>query len=191
MKPCSEQQKTLVLDVLGELDAGKRSEWETHLRACRSCSAERLRLMGLLGKVKKTMEPPILPSGGVQRSAAALRRRLSKGFAEGWWKPPGLTPMRVLPAAGALCALVLALTLSTRDTLKPGRGLQPPAGPAITRTIPDSDREIIENMYLLKEIESLQELVHVVDHPRQDPSRGNPGDNIQGMKRHEKEKIYA
>ena len=49
MKSCPNHQKTLWLDVYGELAAEERPAWERHLKICGSCRLERQKLVQMLG----------------------------------------------------------------------------------------------------------------------------------------------
>ncbi|MBW1723458.1 MAG: zf-HC2 domain-containing protein [Deltaproteobacteria bacterium] len=189
MKGCRKGRDMLLKEVHGELDPEARRALDAHLRVCESCRQERISLMKLMDKMKDHMQPPILSEREVDESVRRIRRRLHKGINEkqekGLW---GLRPVRVLSLAAALCILILVVVLQNGEragnhgvrqtTLKTRLLVDEGIGP--------EEREIIANLELLREMDALEKLVHVVDRPKKSRPTENRETNIHGMNRYGK-----
>ena len=55
MKHCGKWQKTLWLDVYGELSPQVRLKWEKHLKECKPCYQERIHLLHLVKNVNEAV----------------------------------------------------------------------------------------------------------------------------------------
>jgi hypothetical protein len=178
MKSCPEYEEMVVLDAHGELDPGARTAWETHLRTCRACQDERLRLLGMLGRVQKNLRAPAVTEAQTQSLLRSVRKRLAgeKETSVGWRGFFAGRPLRLVPAMASLCVLVIAFFLFS---------LKGPEVPTRTQTESDSkpsgeikaeDLEIIKNMDLLREMDWVQRLVQALD----EPDSGTPLSRIPG-----------
>lgn len=193
MKPCADHRKTLMLDIYGELGQEERPVWEAHLKTCEACRRERLRMQGLLGNLKGVMGPPGLSSRQVGEGIQTVRKRLMDARKVPWWrKVMSVRPAMLVPAAVAFCALLLAVTMVDMETLKTSIGIRTASAPGGIEQLGSEDLEVIENMDLLREMESLGKLVRAVD-----DANGvlrfrdmNPQD-IQGSLLHEKNESHA
>ena len=58
MNACHDQKTNLLLDVYGELDEEARVSLNHHLETCDDCRQERQHILGMLRKIKATMNPP-------------------------------------------------------------------------------------------------------------------------------------
>ena len=184
--------ETLMLDVYGELGPEARSAWEGHLKTCEACRRERLRVQRLAGDLKRAAGPPNLSHQQVAEGVRAVRRRLVDAREEAWWrKMLHVSPARLVPAAVALCALVLAVTVVDRETIRTSIGIRTASQPEIGEPIESEDLELIRHLDLLKEMESLGKLVQVVEQNNGNSRQLKMDPNTQGKIRDEKKENYA
>jgi hypothetical protein len=175
MQACRNRKEELMLDVFGELTApAARRDWEAHLRSCQGCSSERDRLVRLLGEVKQSGQPPDAPADLADRVGWRLRNeRLPHGKAAG-------RRFRLVPALAAACAL---LVMSLAGYLVVERRVGPRNGADLTAELqlPQQDLEVIQHLDLLREMDTIEKLMHAVDTGGngQPPAETNP--ETQGM----------
>jgi hypothetical protein len=161
-----------MLDVYGELDAGARSALEDHLSTCADCRREKENLTAMLGQVRQAMVPPPL---SMQDSAAMVRKvqdRLAVFRLPGGRRQP-VKEKRVLwiPALAAACVLVLVAIFVGYE--RSGNIAQPVAQRIdISQKLPENEEEIVKNLDLLKNFNTLEKLSQVVD----DSAGRNPSD---------------
>jgi len=188
-KACRTQNETLMLDVLGELnDSRMRREWEGHLRACDSCRRERSRMLQLLGKVREVGMPPELSAAQMDAMAGAVgwrlrNERLSRPQKTGW-------RLRLVPALAAACALLVVVAFGYRFR---DRWAGPEGGGEITAELQAEDLDIIQHLDLLKDMGTIEKLIHVVDvdPPQEGQAPDQPAPETQGMHRDENGKAYS
>lgn len=191
MKCCPDFVERLLLDVYGELDSRNHSEWLAHLGSCNACTEERMRLLRLLEKVKEIMTPPALSAGETEGLVRAVReetRSLKKQVLWQWFgKPWRLTP--ALATVCALLALIIFLTPGTFDTvLHKFRA----SGQESMEGINGEDMEVIRNLDLLKQMDTVQKLVQTLDEPENSsPPVPEKNPDIQGSMKDEKRQHYA
>ncbi len=193
MKPCAEYRETLMLDVYGELGPTERRIWEEHLKTCEACRGERLRVQGLVKGLKRAMATPKLSERQVGEGVQAVRMKLVKAREVPWWrKVMPVRPAMIVPAAVAVCALFLAITMVDTETLMNSVGIRTASRSDMISEIGSEDLEVIKNLDLLKEMESLGKLVHVVDDKsgRLNLRKPDPED-LHGNLSHEKKKGNA
>ena len=188
MQACRNQNEILMLDVLGELhDPQLRRSWEGHLKACEGCRRERSRTLGLLGKVKQAGMPPELPARQADAMAQAIGWRLRNERLA----PVGETGrrFRLVPVLATACALIVLVIggyelqqrLSDRgNEMGMSADLMPP-----------QDLEIIKHLDLLRDMDTIEKLMHVVDIPDNGSGTEQEAPETQGMHRDENGKRYA
>ncbi len=189
MQACRNQNEILMLDALGELnDSRMRREWENHLKICDGCRRERASMLALLGRVKDAGMPPELSDRQADAMAKTigwkLRNERIKPFRE---SPRRFRFMPVLAAACAVIAVVLGAYRLQQHLSVPGNEMEMSAD----LMLPE-DLEIIKNYDLLKDMDTIEKLMHVVDIP--DNGHGTEEDapeETQGMRRDENGKNYA
>ena len=164
MKACPNHQETLLLDVHGELDPVKRSVWERHLETCAGCREERQRLLGLLDRVRDEMDPPQLSP----KRASALSWSIKRGLREQqsssrWWKGHLGKPNRLIPSLALVSLVFLALGWFTLNKVYDPSSLQKFSGHKAEEQVVVKDLEVINNLELLEEMDTLRKLVQVVD----------------------------
>jgi hypothetical protein len=178
MKSCPEYEEMVVLDAHGELDPGARAALDMHLRTCGACQFERLRLLGVLGRVRQNLRAPALTEAQTQSLLRSVRKGLAgeREASVGWRGFFAGRPLRLMPAMASLCVLVIAFFLFS---------LRGPDSPTRTQSEPDSkpwgelrgeDLEIIRNMDLLRDMDRVQRLVQALD----EPESGTPISRIPG-----------
>lgn len=163
MQGCPIHHETLILDATGELkDDGLRRQWETHLEACPACRAERARLVRLLGKMRDTAAPAELSRAEAHLMAMGVLRKLRRPTERrmGGWLP------RWAPAAAALLLLLAASVYYLQDHFSGGDKM---ADLRIEDQVPLQDIEVIRQLDFLRNWDTIEKLVHVVD---VDPSPG-------------------
>lgn len=163
MKPCTKYKETLFLDIHGELSPQEQVVWREHLAACAPCREERQHMADLLVQTKEAFPSPTLRPEEAKRIWGHLRDAQDHRE-NAWWRRKG-TMRKLVPAAlAAALVLIFAGGLKVREF----RSLLP-FGPEV-KVAADTDEpnqavdlEIIENLELLEEMDSLQKLVQVVD----------------------------
>ena len=169
---CSHHCDTLMLDVLGEpMDSDLRRDWEHHLASCEGCRQERAKLGQVLGCVRRVGEPPALSERRADAMANAVGWRLRNERLKSPAAPRRrLTLWRSL--AGA-CALLAVVVLGYRAQ---EQFFSEPVADLL-------DIEVIQHLDLLKEMDTLEKLVEVVDldlTPGGQAPEQAPGNETQG-----------
>jgi hypothetical protein len=181
MPDCTDRNEQVMLDVYGELDAGARSALEDHLSSCADCRREKESLTAMLGQVRQAMVPPPLS----MRDSAAMVRKVQDRLAV--FRLPGgrrqpVKEKRVLwiPALAAACVLVLVAIFVGYE--RSGNIAQPVAQRIdISQKLPENEEEIVKNLDLLKNFNTLEKLSQVVDdsagrNPSETHNQGTQGD---------------
>lgn len=162
MKTCQTYEENLLLDVYGELGFQERAAWERHLEECPGCLEERRKMLRFLGRVKESALTPVLSREEAEALSRAVQSRLSsRGAVSTWWERMFPFPARAVTAVATVCCVVvLSGWLALRWFESPSRG----PGNAGEIHLSQKDLEVIRNLELLEELETLRKLVHVVDH---------------------------
>ena len=181
MPDCTDRKEQVMLDVYGELDAGARSAWEDHLKTCADCRRERENLTAVLGQVRQAMVPPPLS----MKDSAAMVRKVQGRLAV--FHLPGGRRQRVkekralwIPALATACVLVLVAIFVGYE--RSGTIDQPVAQRIdISQKLPENEEEIVKNLDLLKNFNTLEKLSQVVDdsagrNPSETHNQGTQGD---------------
>jgi hypothetical protein len=179
MQACPERKEELMLDVLGELDPGMRSSWEQHLRTCEGCRMEKARLETIFSGLRQSPMPLPLTPAETHRMTLQLHNGLTAGRQSmSWWDRLRRRPQVWLPALAAACgvlflAVFLGYRLPNLGRLLPGSRLD------ISRQLPQDEREIVRNLDLLKNFNTLEKLIRVVDDSTEKKLRD---ENRQGVR---------
>jgi len=185
---CRNQNETLMLDVLGELhDSSVRRMWEDHLRACDGCRRERAQMLQMLGKVREAGMPPELPAERADSMAAAVGWRIRNERLARPGKTTGRR-IRLFPALAACCAFMVMVAVGYRlqDHL-----FGPLGGGDISAELQEQDFEVVKHLDLLKDMDTIEKLIHVVDidSEGQGPEQTSP--ETQGMHRDAPARTHA
>ena len=181
MPGCTDRNEQVMLDVYGELDAGARSAWEDHLRTCADCRREKENLTAMLGQVRQAMAPQPL---SMQDSTVMVRKvqdRLA-GFRLPWGRRQPVKEKRALwiPALATACVFVLVAIFIGYE--RSGTIDQPVAQRIdISQKLPENEEEIVKNLDLLKNFNTLEKLSQVVDdsagrNPSETHNQGTQGE---------------
>jgi anti-sigma factor RsiW len=188
MQACRNQNEILMLDVLGELnDPRTRRDWEEHLNACDRCRRERARMLNLLSQMKHAGMPPELSA----EQADAMARTISWKLRNERMKPLQEAPrrFRFRPMLAAACAVVLIVMAGYYFKERHSDSAREMAMSA--EVMPSQDLEVIKHLDLLRDMDTIEKLIHVVDIPENGtgPEQGAP--ETQGMHLDESGKRYA
>ncbi|MBN2033363.1 MAG: hypothetical protein JW836_08820 [Deltaproteobacteria bacterium] len=164
MEGCRKYRETLLLDVYGELGARETADWNHHLEKCPGCREERRKMLRFLGRIKeRTLVPELSPEKGSALSWAITRKLSSQKSKLPWWAR--LVPFsgRAFAAVAAgCCVVVLSGWLALKWFDAPFYGRSPSDKIELSR----KEFEVISNLELLEELETLSKLVHVIDHKK-------------------------
>lgn len=175
---CRNQNETLMLDVLGELhDSSVRRMWEDHLRACDGCRRERGRMLQLLGKVREAGMPPELPAAQTDSMAAAVGWRIRNERLAQSGKTIGRR-FRLFPALAAGCAFMVVLAVGYRLQ---DRLFGPLGGGDIAVEMQEQDFEVVKHLDLLKDMDTIEKLIQVVDIDSEGQRPDQAAPDTQGM----------
>ncbi len=180
MPGCIDRNEQVMLDVYGELDAGERSAWEDHLRTCADCRREKENLTAMLGQVRQAMAPPPLS----MRDSVAMVRQVQDRLAV--FRLPGGPRQFVkgkraswIPVLATACVLVLVAIFVGYER---SGTIDQPVVPRIdiSQNLPEIDEEIVKNLDLLKNFNTLEKLSQVVDdsadrNPSETQNQGTQG----------------
>jgi Putative zinc-finger len=164
MSCCRKWQKTLWLDVHGELPPRKREEWKQHIESCKPCCQERERLLHLLKNVTKAMPQAFLSGADadafhnnvmekvpVQRNNKAWRQQ---SFFKGYIKP--------VYALAACCLVLAAFGWFGLKELHQTRRVGTISSVGTNEQLIAKDMDLLENLDLLKEMDTLKKLDQVM-----------------------------
>lgn len=181
MPDCTDRNEQIMLDVYGELDAGARSAWEDHLRTCADCRRERENLTAMLGQIRQALEPPPLSMQASSAMVRKVRDRLAVfRLPVGRRQPVKEKRMLWIPALATACILALVAIFVGYE--RSGTIEQPVVqGIDISQKLPENEEEIVKNLDLLKNFNTLEKLSQVVDdsagrNPSETHNQGTQGD---------------
>lgn len=159
MKACIDRDEVLQLDVYDELDEAEKAEWRRHLEQCPGCRQERRKMLRFLGRVKAELPPPLFSPSAAGRLSRAVKRGLADHGARGWANMIP-TPSRTLAALAAACCVVVLSGWLVMKWIE-GPSIHPDSRKEARIT--GEDIEIIKNMDILEDLETLRKLVAVMD----------------------------
>jgi predicted anti-sigma-YlaC factor YlaD len=164
MEPCQGYKEKLMLDAYGELNEKERFTLEKHLKKCEGCRMERKRVGSFLGRMKETIPTPELSPAQSKELSGAIMEKLGEKRKKSWWQKWDLTGgHRLVPALAATCLIVVALGWFSLKVLNDSPSSQPMLGQNGEVSLITEDREVIENLEFLEEMDILDKLVERVD----------------------------
>lgn len=189
MTICREHEMSFWMDIHGELDPENLRVWEKHLSVCEACREEKVFAQQWMGQVKKALTLPALSdtalSAVVDRIAkTSLKQKASRPAPKHRWFVRGI----VFPAFVTTCLLLIAIGFFSFNAFIPDAG-QPGIPVAnLKEELQKDDIEVIENMELLEEFETIQQLVQAMEDPH---SSTKPDEQIHGEINHKRKLLYG
>jgi hypothetical protein len=189
MTICREHEMSFWMDIHGELGLEDRRVWERHLALCDACREEKVLAHRMMGCVKEALSPPALSDAAlnavVDRIAERSRKQPAPRRAP---KHPWFVPGVVFPSVVTACLLLIAIGFIGLKAFTPDAG-QPGIPVAnLKEALQKDDIEVIENMELLEEFETIQQLVQVMEDQH---TPANVDGEIHGNMGDERELLYG
>lgn len=188
MKGCPEYEEILLLDLYGELDPGPHARWRSHLAACPACEAEMQRMRQLVGEVRVRLTPPPLGTEATDRLVRAARESLVtgrksawSGWSTGWRWLSG--PWRFSTALATVCLFAALISVFTLGNFQGFLHQNGSSGQERGQKLAPEELEIIRNLDLLKQFDSLQRLVQTLDEPDGDSRLPEPAPSFRGVEK--------
>lgn len=177
MQACRNHSETLMLDVLNELtDPQVRRDWEGHLASCSGCRTEKGRMLHLLWQIRESGSPPELSDAEAQRMAGAVsrefRNRSGRVSGSGW-------SFRLVPALAAACVLVITVMAGywlQESYFGAGRVGDLASEPRLD----PPDLDVVKHLDLLRDMDTIEKLIQIVDIPDNGLAPGEPNPETQG-----------
>ena len=184
MKSCPEREEQLFLELHGELAAETREDWHAHLKSCGRCRNELRRMQTLQTRIKRDLTEPTLSPGESDAMAAAIFGKvLEPSPRRSWFKP-----LRPAFVAGFATACILGLSAFVYNAyFKPGPQSAATGTLSADRGAPSTtsdDMEIIQNLDILKNFNTIEKLIRVVDNGggKRIPQGGNHNSDDQRVR---------
>ncbi len=181
MGACQDQKEKIIFYTYNELDAKSGKEVESHLAICEQCQNEQQRLLTLLEALKDTAESPELSPLDV-KSLVTNTLKLRNKPRERWWRRYFVfRPSRFIPAVAMACLILITTGIIGYVKLN-----APNEFPVISKyqdeiIINDRELEILSNLDLLKEMDTIRILSQVVDLNDEIKSKGEINNDSRGM----------
>jgi hypothetical protein len=177
MQACRNHNETLMLDVTDELtDPRVRRDWEGHLASCAGCRTEKARMLQLLKQVRASGSPPELSEAEAQRMAGAvsreIRNRSGRMSGSGW-------SFRLVPALAAACVLIITVMAGywvQHSFFGAGRVGNLASEPQLD----PPDLDVVKHLDLLRDMDTIEKLIQIVDIPDNGQAPGDPNPETQG-----------
>jgi hypothetical protein len=178
MKPCSDYQETLLLDVYGELNPAERRAWENHLGTCEHCHKEKEQLLRLLKTIKTALPAPTLSPDKIAEHVRAIQRKLKEEANLPWWRKVRFRlPQRLIPALTTACLLLIVISWFGLKEFKKFGILSTAPQTTSEEQINRNDLEVVENLDFLKEMGDIEKLVKHLDKTGSPSSSTQPKNN--------------
>lgn len=160
MQACRNHQEVLMLDAMGELnDHRLRRTWQAHIEGCASCRAERERLVRLFARMRLSAAAPELTGAEASLLAGRVLRDLRRPARQRWgagWR------LRLAPAMAAASAVVV-IAAGGYFFLDRFFVSEKMADLRFEEQLPLQDVEVIKQLDFLKNLDTIEKLVQVVD----------------------------
>jgi hypothetical protein len=188
MQVCRNHNETMMLDVLDELrDPRVRRDWEDHLASCSGCRAEKARMLHLLGQVRASGTPPGLSDAEAQRMAGTVRREIRnrprRVSRSGW-------SFKLVPALAAACVLIITVISGywLQDSFFGARRVSDLASEP---QLEPPDLDVVKHLDLLRDMDTIEKLIQIVDIPDNSQAPGEPNPETQGTQSDENSHVVA
>lgn len=165
MKACAEYQEIIWMDLYDELKPNLRSRFQRHLETCPACHRERNRMGRLMDAAREAA-----PAGELSPAAAeTMTRSITKTLRRDRERPSLLSWLAIGrgnpflgPAAAGLALLLLVWFGVQAEFGGPPDSSTARLSP-VEQTLLQEDYEVIRNLDLLEEMDTVEKLVQVVD----------------------------
>ena len=172
MKPCSDYQEMLLLDVYEELNPAERSAWENHLGTCEHCRKDREQLVRLLQTIKTALPTATLSPDKIADHVRSIQRKLREEADLPWWRKMYFPlPQRLIPVLTTACVLLIIISWFGLKEFEKFGILSTSHQIISEEQINRNDLEVVKNLEFLKEMEDVEKLVkHLDKTDHQNPS---------------------
>lgn len=163
MTSCPERKEQLYLALHGELPAAARKDWLGHIKICGGCREELTHLKRIREKVRRDLPDPALSLGEANAMAATIFGKPAatadrhRGF--GFLRPVFITGL----AAACIIALSAVVFQAYFKVGPDGTDIGNLTADRHTTAVASEDAEIIRNLEILKNFNTIEKLVRVVD----------------------------
>ncbi len=179
MKPCSDYQEMLFLDVDGELNPLERHAWENHLSTCEHCRKEKEQLLRLLQTIKTALPTPTLSPDKVAEHVRSIQWKLREEANLPWWRKARFRlPQRLVPALTTVCLLLIIMGWFGLKEFREFGILSTSPQTTFEEQINRNDLEVVKNLDFLKEMEDVEKLVKHLDKTDSQSSSTQQNDNV-------------
>jgi len=184
MHPCEHLNEKITSYIYGELDPAGCRKIEDHLKTCEGCRQEHRRLASILAKVRETRVTPELSASDARLMAADIHRKLTDNRGRTWWRPYlDFMPPRFMPAAAMAAVLMITVAVIGYVNQSRNNGLPPVSvNQNEELMLSDKDLEILDNLELLKEMDSIQKLSRVVGPDGETEFQPDMDNDTRGMR---------
>ena len=178
MKPCSDYQETLLLDVYGELKPAERRAWENHLGTCEHCRKEKEQLLRLLQTIKTALPTPTLSPDKIVEHVREIQGKLREEANLPWWRKMRFRlPQPLIPALTTACVLLIIISWFGLKEFRKFGILSISPQTTSEEQINRNDLEVVENLDFLKEMGEVEKLVKHLDKADSPSSSTQPKNN--------------
>jgi hypothetical protein len=161
MTICREHEASFWMDIHGELNQSEREVWEKHLTVCNACREEKAIASQLMDQIRVALTPPPLSDAALTAVVDGISGKYRKQEALfPVFKRQRLIWRAIFPAFAAAC-LLIAIGFFSLKAYFPDSGQMSGSVANLDETLQTEDLEIIENMELLTEFETLEQLVRI------------------------------
>ena len=171
MISCSKAQELLIKQTVDALEEPESLAVQAHLEICPECRLEKEQLHGLLNRAREQTRPKRLNRAEAEGLMDAVTARLAQDSRPAKATPRLLKrPMILIPAAAACASLAAALILTfqvNRTNVHDGISLKQSA------QLQEPDLEVIQNLDLLQDLETIQKLVSITHDEQSDTSKSH------------------
>jgi len=181
MQACPEREDPIILDSLGELDPAEQRDWLRHAAACPRCREAGARLTQTLSDMKAAFPVTPMSEAETERTAAAIRRQIRPAEKAGILS----ALFRVsAPRWAAAAVFAACLILAVVAGWKPDQTVPIPAPPGVSsgQQVSTMDMEIIRNLEMLRNFQTIEKLIRAVD-SRSDGAPPDRGREERDMER--------
>lgn len=192
MSACPQYQETLWLDVYNELTDTIREEWEIHLGICDGCREEKKRMAQTVVALRENMQPPPTAALSPENLIRLSEPEQTSIFSLRWWRKSLFdNRLKLVPALATFGMVLFVAGVLNYRTLRSSVSQTESHTAEISNQIVTADADMLNNLDLLKDLETLQQLIQVVDRTEYMQPNFNHRENTQGKIRHDRQKAVV